>query len=651
MENDIIYFSDFPNLQETGTRKDNGKFDLTLLPTQELKEEFRGYIMYRCKNGTFRALIQDRTAYNHIAKFLNSRINRRIKSLGDRNPEKWISLLKGWMLEQGITIVKEKKSVYGTVSYGEAVTILYFRNVLKFLGPEDLRDEIEKDVWELKNLDIKIRSNPIYNVKTLDFRKIYQPDIREECKKAVYMNLQYEAIGTVQGELTIMRIFSEYLQKEYSKIKSCSEIDREVLEEFLIHLSTKDTSHSANSSYVISLRRQLETIGKIYSYERLEHLFINTDIPPEVNAEFRVYSDDEMKRLNAEITQMDVQIARCLLIHQMLGTRISDTLTGDRSALEEGYETLLETMTEIENRYNEEKGLVRAEQSTSNDAFPEPENAGYSLGSECYYMKAYDSMAKIEKLLHGENEKSKKWSKISEQLCEKIREEYWNDEAGYFTSGPKGSEAYENQIWETSGEEAALWDKFHIATPEQKREILNSGIHTAMTPYGIRLFPHRKEHNHFVGPVWPVWESGFASAAAESQNKELLLTMIAQQMRTAVLHKNFHEVLEADTGKSWRWPGQLWHACGFAAQILYGVFGISYDEQGMRFNPCVPEIFKEIEIQNLNYQSAKLTVKISGTGTVECVILDDEKVDFIPYSLTGNHIVHIKLTETESECI
>lgn len=111
MENDIIYFSDFPNLQETGTRKDNGKFDLTLLPTQELKEEFRGYIMYRCKNGTFRALIQDRTAYNHIAKFLNSRINRRIKSLGDRNPEKWISLLKGWMLEQGITIVKEKKSV------------------------------------------------------------------------------------------------------------------------------------------------------------------------------------------------------------------------------------------------------------------------------------------------------------------------------------------------------------------------------------------------------------------------------------------------------------------------------------------------------------------------------------------------------------
>ena len=81
-------------------------------------------------------------------------------------------------------------------------------------------------------------------------------------------------------------------------------------------------------------------------------------------------------------------------------------------------------------------------------------------------------------------------------MRERIREEYWNDEAGYFTSGPKGSEAYENQIWETSGEEAALWDKFQIATPKQRREILSSGIHTAMTPYGIRLASLLRQLKH-----------------------------------------------------------------------------------------------------------------------------------------------------------
>ena len=60
-------------------------------------------------------------------------------------------------MEQGIPITQKKKSVYGTVSYGEPALILYLRNVLKFLEPDDLRDETEKDIWKLKNLDIEIR--------------------------------------------------------------------------------------------------------------------------------------------------------------------------------------------------------------------------------------------------------------------------------------------------------------------------------------------------------------------------------------------------------------------------------------------------------------------------------------------------------------
>lgn len=327
MQNNIIYFSDFPNCKITDKKQRNGKFDLLKLPTKTLQDEFRRYITYRGENGKYSTLVYDRQSYNYLVKFLNNKINRNINSLNDRAEEKWIMLLKGWMLEHGISITKEKKSVYGTVSYGEPALILYLRNILKFLEPEDLRDEVEKDIWILKNLDIEIRHNPIYNVETLDFRKIAQSDIREECKKAVYMNLKYEAVGTVQGELTIMRKFSEYLNQEYPKVESCSELSRDILENFLISLSTAETVHSANSNYVSSLRRQLETIGKIYSYENLGHLFINTDTPPEVKSEFRVYSDAEMKRLNAEITQMDVQLARCLLIHQMLGTRISDTLT------------------------------------------------------------------------------------------------------------------------------------------------------------------------------------------------------------------------------------------------------------------------------------------------------------------------------------
>lgn len=331
MINDIIYFKDLLGMKEMDVGQ--AKFDLSKLPSDTLKEEFRAYITYRGSLGKISLLKGDRWSYNHIINFLRSSRNQNIKSLKDRTEDKWIFILKAWMMEHNLPLTIEKKGVYGTVSYAEHSIIQYFRKVLRYLEPEDLRDEIEKDVWDLNKLDIEIRKNPIYNVKTLNFSKIYQPDIREECKKAIFMNLQYEAIETVQNELTAMRKFSAYLKEKYPTIQSCNELNRDVLENFLISLSTSKTSHNGNSSYVISLRRQIETIGKIYGYERLEYLFINTDVPPEVQTEFRTYSDAELKRLNREIVKLDEQIARCMLIHQMMGTRISDTLTLRKNCL------------------------------------------------------------------------------------------------------------------------------------------------------------------------------------------------------------------------------------------------------------------------------------------------------------------------------
>lgn len=78
---------------------------------------------------------------------------------------------------------------------------------------------------------------------------------------------------------------------------------------------------------LLKLRNVLETIGKIYDFPHLTKLFLKSDFPPERKAEFKSYSDSELKRLNAQIVKMEEQIARAMIIHQMLGTRISDTLT------------------------------------------------------------------------------------------------------------------------------------------------------------------------------------------------------------------------------------------------------------------------------------------------------------------------------------
>ena len=47
------------------------------------------------------------------------------------------------------------------------------------------RDEIEKDIWTLENLDIAYKKNPIKNVQTLNFTAIIQDDLRKRQKRSL----------------------------------------------------------------------------------------------------------------------------------------------------------------------------------------------------------------------------------------------------------------------------------------------------------------------------------------------------------------------------------------------------------------------------------------------------------------------------------
>ena len=318
--------------------------------------------------------------------------------------------------------------------------------------------------------------------------------------------------------------------------------------------------------------------------------------------------------------------------------------TGDKSAVFSMLPKLLDSIRQIDELYDSKAGLVRAAQSTSNDAFPEPENGGFALGSECYYMKAYENMAQIGELVGYDNKATELWRYKGKLIKKHIQEKYWNEDFGFYTSGPVGSEAYENGVWESSGEEAAIWDKFGIATSEQRRSVLNSLKKVALSPYGITLFPCRKERNHYVGTIWVVWQAGFAASAAQEGDSELLLQLIAQQIRNAVLHKSFYEVLESDSGKSWRWPGQLWHASGFVSLVLYGLLGISYDANGLSFSPCIPEPFSGLRLDCLKYRDSVLEIVTEGYGTKARVFLDGLECKSIPADVTGTHRIKLIIT-------
>lgn len=311
----------------------NPCFDLSRLPTQTIQEEIRSYILSRSREVTIVTLYDERKQFNRLCLFLEKKCGN-ANSLKEKEKEKWIRQLKGWMMTEGIALTKQEKGTYGNISTVKSEFISFFERVLDSLIEDD-RSETEKDVWRLDKLDIDIKANLIKEYKTLNFTGIVQKDIREEVKRGIYFQLQAEAISSVAREMTAIRRLSKYLQQKYPKIQSCREIDRELMEEYLIYLKTEDTSTKHFHNELTRLRSLLEAVGKICKFPQLETLILNRDIPPTPKAEFKSYSDEELKRLNAFLVKMDEQTARLMVIHQMLGTRISDTLTLKTNCLRE----------------------------------------------------------------------------------------------------------------------------------------------------------------------------------------------------------------------------------------------------------------------------------------------------------------------------
>lgn len=314
--------------------------------------------------------------------------------------------------------------------------------------------------------------------------------------------------------------------------------------------------------------------------------------------------------------------------------------TGDISLVLEAWPDLQRWIQEAERRYEPEKGLVYAAQSTSNDAFEEPEAGGYCLGSEIYYMDAFFSMEKMGKLIGESVQKTGQWGNIGRKMRKKIRKDYWKEEAGHFTSGPRGTESYEKSYWETSGMEGAVWPRFGIADDRQRRLSLESLKTKAMTEFGIDLFPYRKEKNHFCHASWGVWNAGFAAAACETGDSELLWKLLMQQVRNAIMNKTFYEVIDVTTGRAWRWPGQLWHAAGFVSCIYYGLLGIRYDEKGLVIRPIRQPYLKEITLKGLRFGKGTYDIWVNPRGNR--LYLDNQPVECILQNLTGFHRLEYK---------
>jgi hypothetical protein len=315
--------------------------------------------------------------------------------------------------------------------------------------------------------------------------------------------------------------------------------------------------------------------------------------------------------------------------------------TGDLTLIKDTWDNLKSRIARLDAGFDPEIGLIAADQSTSNDAFPEPECGGFSLSTEIYFMESFRAMSRMGALMGEDPGQINDWAEMGELLLTNIQEKYWNESAGFFTSGPIGSESFGQHYWESSGQEIALWPRFGIASRAQRSKILDRLPEVAMNEFGVNVFPYRNETNHFCNAAWVAWTAGIAAAAGREGKLDLLMQLIAQQVRNSVMNKTFFEAIDYQTGRAWRWPGQLWHATGFISYFYLGILGMEYDEQGLTLKPAIPEQLANLQVANFRYRNCVLDISATGWGSACLMKLDGDEVELIPTHLEGRHKIEL----------
>ena len=300
-------------------------FDLEGLPSEAVRKLLEDFVWERGKELAPSSLASEILYFNNIRHFL---IKKNIKTLRYEDENKIILQLKSWMMEQGYALTSKKyRSVYEIVATETPGIIKHMKKILRYSQKDGGCLEQERDVWELDKFEFPLRSNPIKNVKTINFKGISQITIRKEVKTVVFMHLKYMAIGSITAEMVATKRFCRYLALRYPKIKSLLDLTRDIMENYLTYLQTEAKERKNYRSDLYGLRRVIEDVGNHYDRQDIKNLFISTDFPSTPRYLFKFYSDETVKKLNENIFQMDEQIARALILHQLLGTRISDTLT------------------------------------------------------------------------------------------------------------------------------------------------------------------------------------------------------------------------------------------------------------------------------------------------------------------------------------
>lgn len=297
------------------------------LPTDTLITEFEEFIRYRGTLLSFSSMEKDRQCYQQVTDFITT-VKPAITSMKELHSLPIDKLLRRWFLCNGIPMTyTQKKRSTGKISTLSHPLFGYVKALTDYFTDDDGSFHYEDDIWELKRLDIMLRLPAINTINILNFSQIPITEIKKVSKEVTLSRLKEASVSTVRAEVHATTQFAKFLEMYLPEIESFEQVTRTDMEEYLSYLYTVDDRKKSYRTELMHLKTVLNTAGKILSKRELSHVFLPTDFDRQTLGIFTFYTDAEIQRLNRGFKSLPPQVGRAMILQELLGIRISDTLT------------------------------------------------------------------------------------------------------------------------------------------------------------------------------------------------------------------------------------------------------------------------------------------------------------------------------------
>ena len=216
---------------------------------------------------------------------------------------------------------------YGTTSFAVSCFLKFYHYIYDQEFPDE-RPEREKDIWDVRKLDIPCHicvARPRY---IINFQRITQPWLRQAAKDYQYYRIPRQTMATVLDDIKGLNRLSAFLTESYPDISSMAQLDRRVMQDFFAYLGMCDLGTNAWCRRIGSIRTFLTT-GNELNLPGFPHrqLILDSDYPARTKAKLLVYSEREMAQLNSHLDALPKQMARILFVLENCGMRLSELLS------------------------------------------------------------------------------------------------------------------------------------------------------------------------------------------------------------------------------------------------------------------------------------------------------------------------------------